>query len=64
MPLTIAELDTLSAQRPPGTSLAEILGVEDVYWSASLTSHIYLLPDVLGKRAAIAPASLKGRFGG
>lgn len=62
MPITIDELERLAAARPAGTSLADILGVGTVYWSGSLTRHIYLLPDVIGKPAAIVPASLKDRF--
>jgi hypothetical protein len=62
MPLTLAELETLVAAKPPDTPLAEILGVGDVYWSGSLVDHIYIVPDVMGKPAAIAPAGLKSRF--
>ena len=47
----------------PLTSLADILGVGNVYWSGSLTSYIYLVPEVMGKPAAIVPAVLKTRFG-
>lgn len=64
MPITIADLEQLAAEKPAGTPLAEILGVGDVYWSGSLIEHIYLVPNVMGKPAAIVPASLKSRFGG
>jgi hypothetical protein len=30
----------------------------------SLVDYIYLVPEVMGKPAAIVPASLKARFGG
>jgi hypothetical protein len=63
MPLTMAEFEQLAAEKPTGTPLAEILGVGDVYWSGSLVEYIYLVPDVMGKPAAIVPATLKGRFG-
>jgi len=63
MPLPMAEFEKLVAAKPPGTPLAEILGVGNVYWSGSLTDHIYLVPDVIGKPAAIVPAGLKARFG-
>jgi hypothetical protein len=64
MPLTLAELERLVAEKPAGTPLVEILEVGNVYWSASLAGHIYLVPDVIGQRAAIVPATLKHRFGG
>jgi hypothetical protein len=64
MPLTMAEFEKLAADKPAGASLAEILGVGDVYWSGSLVNHIYLVPDVIGKPAAIVPATLKERFRG
>lgn len=64
MPVTMAELEKLAAAKPSGIPLTEILGVEDIYWSGSLTDYIYLVPDVIGKRAAIVPAALKDRFGG
>ncbi|MGH7319634.1 MAG: hypothetical protein ACRELA_08420 [Candidatus Rokuibacteriota bacterium] len=63
MPFTIRDFEELAAQKPAGTPLAEILGVGDVYWSGSLVEYIYVIPDVVGKPAAIVPASLKGRFG-
>jgi len=64
MPLTMAEFEKLAADKPAGASLAEILGVGDVYWSGSLVNHIYLDPDVIGKPAANVPATLKERFRG
>lgn len=64
MPIAMAEFEKLAATRPAGTPLAEILGVTTVYWSGSLAEYIYLVPDVIGKSAAIVPAALKGRFGG
>ena len=63
MPMTMAEFEELAAAKPAGASLADIIGVTDIYWSGSLTEYIYLVPDVLGKAAAIVPASLKRRFG-
>lgn len=62
MPLTMAEFEKLAAQKPPDTPLTEILGVGDVYWSASLVNHIYVVPDVMGKPAAIIPVGRKSRF--
>ena len=44
--------------------IKEILGVGNVYWSGSLTDYIYMVPEVMGKPAAIVPAALKTRFGG
>ena len=64
MPLPISEFEKLAATKPAGTPLAEILGVEAVYWSGSLVDHIYMVPDVIGKPAAIVPSALKERFGG
>lgn len=64
MPVTMAEFEKLAADKPAGTPLAEILGVGDVYWSGSLVTYIYVIPDVMGKPAAIVPASLKSRFKG
>jgi hypothetical protein len=63
MPMTMEEFETLAAAKPSGTPLVEIIGVVDVYWSGSLVDYIYLMPDVMGKPAAIVPATLKGRFG-
>ena len=63
MPLLMAEFEALVAAKPAGTPLAEIIGVGNVYWSGSLIDYIYLVPDVMGKPAAIVPASLKARFG-
>jgi hypothetical protein len=64
MPLPMPEFETLAAAKPAGTPLTEILGVGNVYWSGSLVDYIYLVPDVVGKPAAIVPAALKERFGG
>jgi hypothetical protein len=62
MPMSMAEFEQLVAAKPAGTPLAEIIGVGAVYWSASLVDHIYLVPEVMGKPAAIVPANLKARF--
>jgi hypothetical protein len=62
MPMTVEAFEGMVANMPRDTPLAELLGVAVVYWSASLTGYIYLVPDVIGKKAAIVPASLKGRF--
>jgi hypothetical protein len=64
MPMRMEEFEKLAAAKPPGTPLAEILGVGNVYWSGSLTNYIYMVPEVMGKPAAIVPAALKMRFGG
>ena len=64
MPIPVAEFESLAAAKPAGTPLAEILGVENVYWSGSLVAYIYMVPDVIGKSAAIVPSVLKDRFGG
>jgi len=63
MPMRMEDFDKLAAAKPSGTSLADILGVGNVYWSGSLTNYIYLVPEVMGKPAAIVPAVLKTRFG-
>jgi hypothetical protein len=62
--MSLAEFEKLAAEAAPGTPLAGILKVDSVYWSGSLTAHIYLVPDVIGKTAAIVPSALKDRFGG
>jgi hypothetical protein len=62
MPMTVDAFERMAANMPPGTPLTELLGVSAVYWSASLTGYIYLVPDVIGKKAAIVAATLKGRF--
>jgi hypothetical protein len=63
MPMPMAEFEKLAAAGPAGTPLTEILGVDNVFWSGSLVDYIYMVPDVMGKPAAIVPAALKGRFG-
>lgn len=63
MPMPMAEFEKLAAAKPAGTPLTEILGVGNVYWSGSLVDYIYLVPEVVGKPAAIVPAALKERFG-
>lgn len=62
VPLPVAEFEKLAGEKPPGTSPAQILGVEDVYPNANLTDYIYLFPDVIGKPAAVGSISLKDRF--
>jgi hypothetical protein len=62
MPIPMSEFETTAAGKPPGTPLAEILGVAAVFWSGSLTDYIYRVPDVMGKPAAIVPVGLKSRF--
>jgi hypothetical protein len=62
MPMSMAEFEQLVAAKPAGTPLAEIIGVGAVYWSGSLVDHIYLVPEVMGKPAAIVPSHLKARF--
>ncbi len=64
MPMTMAEFEKLAASKPAGTPLPEIIGVGSVYWSGGLVDYIYLVPDVIGKSAAIVPVVLKERFGG
>lgn len=64
MPMPMVEFEKLAAAKPAGTPLNEILGVENVYWSGSLVDYIYMVPDVIGKPAAIVPSALKARFGG
>ena len=62
MPIRMSEFETTAAGKPAGTALTEILGVATVFWSGSLSDYIYLVPDVMGKPAAIVPAALKSRF--
>ena len=64
MPMRMEELEKLAAAKPAGSPLTEILDVGNVYWSGSLTDYIYMIPEVMGKPAAIVPAALKARFGG
>ena len=64
MPMPLVEFEKLCAAKPAGAPLTEILGVGNIYWSGSLVDYIYLVPDVMGKPAAIVPAALKQRFGG
>ena len=64
MPMPLVEFEKLAAAKPAGAPLTEILGVGNVYWSGSLVDYIYLVPDVMGKPAAIVPAALKQRIGG
>jgi len=52
-------VERMMADRPPGTSLEEALGVFEVFASGSLTDEVYILDDVSGKRIAIAPAAFK-----
>jgi hypothetical protein len=62
MRLAVAEVEAMMAARPSGTTLAEALEVFEVFASGSLTDEIYVLEDVSGKRIAIAPRELKGRY--
>jgi hypothetical protein len=62
MRLAVAEVETMMAGRPRGTTLAECLGVFEVFASGSLTDEVYVLDDVSGKRIAIAPRELKERY--
>ncbi len=62
MPMPMTEFEKLVAAKPGGTPLAEIIGVGNVYWSGSLVDYIYMVPDVMGKPAAIVPSILKARF--
>ena len=43
-------------------TLEEVLGVFEVFASGSLTSEIYVLDDVGGKRIAIAPTAFKEKY--
>lgn len=61
MPITRGELERKLAEAAPGTPLEQVLEVEEVYWSSSLTDAIYFVDSVLGKRIAIVPAPIKGR---
>lgn len=60
--LTLAEVEELMAAKPPGTTLEEALGVYEVFASGTLADEVYVLDDVAGKRIAIAPKELKGRY--
>ena len=52
----------MMSERPPGTSLEEVLGVFEVFASGTLNDEVYVLDDVAGKRIAIAPAAFRDRF--
>jgi hypothetical protein len=62
MRLAVVDVEALMARHPSGTTLAEALGVFEVFASGSLTDEIYVLDDVSGKRIAIAPRELKERY--
>jgi hypothetical protein len=62
MRLPVVDVEAMMAERPGGTTLAEALGVFEVFASGSLTDEVYVLDDVSGKRIAIAPRGLKERY--
>jgi hypothetical protein len=62
MRLPVVDVEAMMAERPSGTTLAEALGVFEVFASGSLTDEVYVLDDVSGKRIAIAPRELKERY--
>jgi hypothetical protein len=62
MRLPVSDVEKMMAGRPAGTSLEEALEVFEVFASGSLTSEVYILEDVGGKRIAIAPKELKERY--
>jgi hypothetical protein len=60
--LTLGEVETLMAARPPGTTLEQALGVFEVFASGTLADEVYVLEDVAGKRIAIAPKEFRERY--
>jgi len=62
MPITRGELERKLAEATPGTPLEQVLEVEEIYWSSSLTDAVYFVDGVLGKRIAIVPTSIKDRY--
>jgi len=62
MRLAVTDVEAMMAGKPGGTTLEEALGVFEVFASGSLTDEVYVLDDVSGKRIAIAPRELKGRY--
>jgi hypothetical protein len=62
MRVPLADVETLMARQPGGTTLAAALGVFEVFASGSLTDEVYILEEVSGKRIAIAPRELKERY--
>jgi hypothetical protein len=62
MRLGVAEIETMMASKPEGTTLEEALGVFEVFASGSLSDEVYVLDDVSGKRIAIAPRDIKERY--
>lgn len=61
MRLTLARVEAMMAEQPPGTSLEATLGVFEVFASGTLADEVYVLDDVGGKRIAIAPREFKER---
>jgi hypothetical protein len=59
---TLAEVEVLMSQKPPGTTLEEALGVFEVFASGTLADEVYVLDDVGGKRIAIAPRAFRDRY--
>lgn len=62
MRLKRAAVEAMMAERPPGATLEEALGVVEVFASSSLGDEVYVLDDVAGKRIAIAPAALRAKY--
>jgi hypothetical protein len=56
------DVEQLMAERPPGSTLEEALGVFEVFASGTLADEVYVLDDVAGKRIAIAPAALRAKY--
>jgi hypothetical protein len=59
--LPVDDVERLMGERPDGT-LESVLDVFEVFASGSLTTEVYILEDVAGKRIAIAPAALKEKY--
>jgi hypothetical protein len=56
--LSLDAVERMMAERP-GATLESALEVFEVFASGSLTTEVYLLEDVGGKRIAIAPTAFK-----
>jgi hypothetical protein len=59
LPLDVVE--RMVAERPEAT-LESALDVFEVFASGSLTTEVYVLEDVGGKRIAIAPTAFKEKY--
>ena len=62
MRLKREDVERMMDGRPAGSTLEEALEVFEVFASGTLADEVYVLDDVGGKRIAIAPAALEGKY--